>query len=179
MALYTPFFERSMAVVGQGLKQRDINKLAQAAYLGDPQAMAQLQGVAPEIAQGMERTAIMGGEAQARAASAAEQARIAGEREARLQQEQEAAQAAEVQEFAQQALQDSTKFDTYEEASAYISNQAQMAGFELPPIPEEMWSQAKLYFKKMQTRETGRLPNIKSFLECQKKRLYRQWIAKF
>ena len=48
MALYTPFFERSMAVVGQGLKQREINELAQAAYLGDPQAMATLQGVAPD-----------------------------------------------------------------------------------------------------------------------------------
>ena len=153
MALYTPFFERSMAVVGQGLKQREINELAQAAYLGDPQAMATLQGVAPDIAQGMERTAIMGGEANARAQAAQEQARIAQERETRLRQEQEASNAAEVQEFAQQALQDSTRFDTYEEASAYISNQAQMAGVELPPIPEELWSQAKTVFADENTKQ--------------------------
>ena len=67
MTLYTPFFERSMAVVNDGQRKGRINELASNAYLGDPQAMAELYGVAPQVAESLERTSIMGVDTQAAA----------------------------------------------------------------------------------------------------------------
>ncbi len=49
MALYTPFFERGAERVGQAYGEQKIGKLAQAAYMGDQQALGELYRFNPEL----------------------------------------------------------------------------------------------------------------------------------
>jgi hypothetical protein len=135
-----------MAVVNDGQRKGRINELASNAYLGDPQAMAELYGVAPQVAESLERTSIMGGEAQARSAQAREQARLNQQRESRLQAQQEQQVAEAEREFATELAEEAARLETYEEAQSYIQTRSEQAGIELPPMSEEQWTQFKTIY---------------------------------
>ena len=153
MALYTPFFEQAMATVEQGRNRARISETAQRAYLGDPQAMAELYGIAPDIAQSMERTAIMGGQAAAQAQRNARTDATAAQREQRLQgqasrEEQEAAN-----EWYQERAAEIAQIDDYETAMQYAESQLAQAPesyreyFDLSQFTPEQHEQYKQVFR--------------------------------
>jgi len=114
--LYTPFMEQVGSTLGRGMMQREQNKLAQSAYMGDQDALGQLMGVNPELAN-----KIQSGKAtqQQNKLMAAQKSEDRG-RKLSLENEK----------IIQGELDNIAKFDTYEEALPYFERRKE----ELRPV---------------------------------------------
>ena len=118
-SLYTPFARDVVRTVGQGMQQRQVNQLARSAYMGDPQAMAQLQGVAPQIA---------GSIAQQQRAGRQEQ--VAGQQRKQQQQMQAQKQQAAQGQRINEILSEASAIEDDEQAIQYALETAQREGIQ-------------------------------------------------
>jgi len=130
--LYTPFMEQVGATLGRGMMQRDQNKLAQSAYMGDQDALGQLMGVNPELANKIQSGKATQQQNKLMAAQKSEDRtrKISGENQAILK----------------DIFTNAVKFDTFEEAAAYAdgetAKQRDILG-DMPPFTQEAYEQGK------------------------------------
>ena len=169
MALYTPFFERSTARIADAQRRRDISEAAQSAYLGGANEMAALYGIAPEIAESMERTAIMGSEANMRRQQMAQTA----ERQSLSDQLAIAREQRQIQDdanaFYQQTAEEIANIDDFEAARAYAEAKLAESGFgeffDLDQFTPEQHEQYKQVFRERDATENQRQQRIIALTE--------------
>ena len=130
--LYTPFMEQVGSTLGRGMMQREQNKLAQSAYMGDQDALGQLMGVNPELANKIQSGKATQQQNKLMAAQKSEDRtrKISGEN----------------QKILQDIFTNAVKFETFEEASAYAdgetAKQRDILG-DMPPFTQEAYEQGK------------------------------------
>jgi len=56
MALYNPFIERNIDKIASAINESQQKKMAEGAYMGDPQAIAQLNAANPQLAQQIQQS---------------------------------------------------------------------------------------------------------------------------
>ncbi len=140
MPLYTPFMEKLGAQMGGAIQQQERNKLAQGAYMGDQQAMSQLQGFDPQLAQQIQ--------------SGQERKQQLEIQQANLAQKQKADAQKRKNDILGPIFEKMGQFDTYEEAASFAVSQAKMQGMDVEPPPREQWEQSKQLAIKKPTGES-------------------------
>lgn len=139
MPLYTPFMEKLGAQMGGAIQQQERNKLAQGAYMGDQQAMSQLQGYDPQLAQqiqsGQQR------KQQLELQQAAQQQTLATQQQATQRKH-----TLKNQEILTDIFEKAGQFPTAEEGKAFADAEVAKYGGELGevlPFTDEAYEQAK------------------------------------
>ena len=131
MPLYSPFVERNIDKVAGSMMQAQQSKLAQSAYMGDSEALGQLYGSNPQLAQRITQQ-----KEQQKQNKLANQA---------AQQKQNREADKHTQTIARQIAKDVSKMD-FDQAQSYAAQQAQTYGVDLPPLTLEHHEQFKQAF---------------------------------
>ena len=127
MATYTPFIERNVDKMAGAIQQKQTGDLSSSAYMGDEQALQQLYGVNPQLAERIQMKKQQ--EAQNKLAQA-------GQQQKAMQEKQKA-----VMGIAKQAI-----TMPFEQAQAFAAEQAQALGIDAPPLTQEHYDQFKKVF---------------------------------
>lgn len=122
MALYTPFVKDSIEAISAGMQKKQQSNLAQSAYMGDAEALGQLYGMNPELAERIKRQKMQ--EQQNELA-------VRGRQQKSTQQADE-----RKQEVARQIAKDVANM-SFDQAQSYAAQQAQQYGVSLPPLTKE------------------------------------------
>lgn len=131
MALYTPFVERNIDKLAAGDQARQTRDLAQSAYMGDSQAMGELYGVNPQMAEKIKQSKAMELQRQ-------QQATAFGQKQA----DRLTKQSDRKNKIAKQIGEEVAHMD-FDSAVSYAAQQAQVYGIELPPLTKEAHGQFK------------------------------------
>ncbi len=126
MALYTPFVERNIDKMAAAMQQSQQTKLAQSAYMGDSNAMGQLYGTNPELAERIKQ-------------------RRAQEKQRQLsQQGKEQATQQKTDEYNREQMEtvkERMAKMPYEQAKEFGERAAAELGIEPPPLTQEIYDQ--------------------------------------
>ena len=126
MALYTPFVEKSVNTIASGMQQKQQTDLAQSAYMGDPNALGQLYGINPELAEKIKRQKQQ--DQQNQLAQQAQKQKVSMQADEKTQK------------IARQIAGDVAKMP-FEQAQPYAAQQAAQYGVELPPLTKDFHDQ--------------------------------------
>lgn len=126
MALYTPFVERSVDKIAAGAQQAQQTKLAQSAYMGDSNAMGQLYGVNPELAERIKKQKAQ--EKQRQLSQAGDQAKQEQERTEYNREQME-------------TVKERMAKMPYQQAKQFGEQAATELGIDFPPFTEELHEQ--------------------------------------
>ena len=126
MGLYTPFIEKSVNTIASGMQQKQQTDLAQSAYMGDPNALGQLYGINPELAEKIKRQKQQ--DQQNQLAQQAQKQKVSMQADEKTQK------------IARQIAGDVAKMP-FEQAQPYAAQQAAQYGVELPPLTKDFHDQ--------------------------------------
>jgi hypothetical protein len=139
MALYTPFVQQNVQNLVAAKQQGQIKGLARSAYLGDPSAMRELYGVAPDVAN---------------------QIRTQKMQEKQNQLSLQTQQAERIQAIAKQ-----TANMTYEDARDYSSRIAAQYGIQAPVMTEDAHRQIQAAYADTAGGDTAAIEEMKFIME--------------
>jgi hypothetical protein len=171
MALYTPFVEKSVNTVIAGQQQKQQTDLAQSAYMGDPNALGQLYGINPQLAEKIKRQKQQDQQNQlAQQASAQKQQQSV----AKSDQDMSKYQRAEMEKVKERMAK-----MPFEQAKEYGRSEAMALGIEPPGLTSEMHDQIKSGFSKEKSGFEGLIDAFKNAEEgSTDKELFRRKLEK-
>lgn len=163
---YTPFFEKMTRNVGgaymQNQQKQQLQQLTKAAYMGDPQAMAQLTAINPAVA-----TQIQQSQRQTR------QDKISTDAAQTKSQDRNRKILAENRDLIGDALEGASKFETIEEAQAFLDEQIEankgiIDPAQFKPLTPETFTQIKTQFAQADVSAKEQAATAKLIAETEK-----------
>jgi hypothetical protein len=136
MSTYTPFIERNVDKIAGAIQQKQQKDLSSSAYMGDKQALEQLFGVNPALAERI-------------------QTKQAQSQQAKLS--QQASRNKALHEIGKETIN-----MEYEQAASYAQRRAREMGIEAPVMPREVHEQMKQAFgSQAKAKDTARMQEWK------------------
>ena len=154
MALYTPFVEKSVNTMVAGQQQSQQTKLAQSAYMGDPEALGQLYGMNPQLAEKIKRQ-----KQQDQQNQLAQQAVMQKQQQSLAKSDQDMSK---YQRSEMEKVKERMSKMPYEQAKEYGASEAMDLGIETPPLTAEMHEQIKAGFSKEKSGFEGLIDAFKN-----------------
>jgi len=125
MALYTPFFEKSMQNIGNAVGAQKVGKLAQSAYLGDEKALGSLMRYDPGLAQQIKTQRMQ-----------EDQVKLSTQATKQSMDQQAQQWAMQNKDMLDKVMQGAARFNTVEEARPFVAAEIErfkQAGVQIPP----------------------------------------------